>query len=128
MSGAWALVLPLLAGLLSTALTVTAAVLVARYGKAEKRLEVAAQAEESAAAHDVSLQHLVDERIKALITQLGTRVDELEEENKALRLELREERTARQRLEVQVSTLRAQLARLSGLAAGAEADTAGGDD
>lgn len=115
--------------------TIIVAIVNGRFGLAAKRDELASAAE-------VTLQQLVDARAKALIEQLGARVDDLEAETRGLRDELKRERATREGLEGEVGTLRrenaslrtevaglrTQVARLTGLAAGAEADTAGGDD
>lgn len=124
----WEIVLPILGTALALTITGLFSLLVARNGRAEKR-------EDRESAADLAVQELLDARFKDLLDRLGTRVDELEGETRELRSQAKEDRATIHALEVEVSTLRrenaglrAQLARLTGLAAGAEADTAGTDD
>lgn len=115
------LVLPLLGSLLAVTVTGLFGYLVARNGRSEKR-------EDRESAADLALAELLDKRVQIMLDRLGQRVDELE-------VQAKEDRATIHGLEVEVATLRrenatlrAQLARLTGLAAAAEADTAGGDD
>lgn len=117
----WALVLPIVGSVLVVTVTGLFGYLVARNGRAEKR-------EDRESAAELAVQELLDKRVRDMLDRLGQRVDELEDQAKV-------DRATIQTLGVEVATLRrenaglrAQLARLTGLAAGAEADTAGSND